>query len=99
MPEVSDAVLVAIITVIGGGTFGVVNHWFNRKTEEAKAVVNKNTQEVEAISKALGGMEVMLENYRTEVDRLHKDLIEERALNAALVKQLEKGREGESDEE
>lgn len=91
-----EAVIATVVTVIGGGIFGLVNHLFTKKTEDAKQAVNANTAQVEAANSALEGMERLLNNYRIEeekykqrIDDLEHDLKEERQLNIGLMKKLE----------
>lgn len=99
----SDTVIVTIITVVIGGIFTVIFKFIDAKANDAKEELNKNTVEVEAVNKALEGMQVLANNLRTDYDREHeraererdrgddleKDLIEEKAINIALSKQLE----------
>ena len=92
-----EAVIATIVTVIGGGIFCLVNHIFTKKTEDAKNAVNANTAQVEAANSALDGMERLLNNYRLEetkyqkrIETLEHDLVEERQLNRALLKRLER---------
>lgn len=91
-----EAVIATVVTVIGGGIFGLVNHLFTKKTEDAKNAVNANTAQVEAANSALEGMERLLNNYRIEeekykqrIEDLEHDIREERQLNVGLMKRLE----------
>jgi hypothetical protein len=101
---VSDAVIVTIISVVVGGIFTAIFKLIDVKASQAKDELNQNTSEVEALNKALEGMQVLANNLRTEYDREHeradreheraerlqKDLIEEKAINLALSKLKER---------
>lgn len=91
-----EVIIATVITVVGGGIFGLVNHLFNKKTEDAKLAVSKNTAQVEATNSVLKNMDLLLTNYRIEDDRkekkiesLEQELEEERALNRSLISKLE----------
>lgn len=102
----SDAVIVALITVVVGGVFTALFKVIESKANAAKNALNKNTSEVEAVNKALEGMEVLANNLRIDYDREHAkaifekdradklelDLIEEKAVNLALSKLIEGGK-------
>lgn len=100
----SDAVLVALITVVVGGFFTAVFKLIDQKANQAKDEVNKNTAEVDAVTKALSGMEILTQNLRADLDRaehgisfwrersekLERDLIEEKAINIAITRENER---------
>lgn len=103
----SDAVIVTIISVVVGGIFTAIFKFIDAKANQAKEELNRNTAEVEAMNKALEGMQVLANNLRIDYDREHlransekdradrleKDLIEEKSINVALSKQLRDGKE------
>jgi len=100
-----EAVIATVVTVIGGGIFGLVNHLFTKKTEDAKNAVGANTAQVEAANSALEGMERLLNNYRIEEERykqritdLEHDLQEEKQLSAGLMGRLEELRDARKHE-
>lgn len=93
----SDAVVVALITVVAGGLITGLFKLVDRKAEHAKEEVSRNSAAVEAANVALEGMQVLATNLRQDYDREHEarvklehDLIEEKALNVALTKEVER---------
>lgn len=90
----SDAVLIAGIPVVIGGLFTLLYKLIDRKASE-----------VEAINKVLAGLQILanerlaeIEHKNNEIDRLRKDLLEEKAVTVALSKQADVLREGRADD-
>lgn len=83
---------VAVISAAGGGLFALLVAVINRKTEAAKNELSKNTVEVEAAVSALGGVQILANQLRLDLDRANQRnaFLEQEAIDAkarALVAQ------------
>lgn len=97
----SEAVLIAGIPVVVGGLFTLIYKLIDRKAEDAKSEREQIAGEVETVNRALIGLQILaderlaeLNHKNTEIDRLRKDLVEEKAVTVALSKQIDTLREG-----
>lgn len=97
-------ILVPILVAAVTGAFGAVYKLIERKTETVKVQVGKAGVEVETVLKAMEGVERQANQLRIDLDRkqvecdritaqkdeLEKDLIEEKSINVALTRELDK---------
>lgn len=97
----SEGIIVALITVVIGGLFTLTIRWVDGKANRAKDAVTYTTAEVQNMNTALMGMKVLLDSQQAAYDRQHrldqehitelqKDLIEEKSVNLALEKEIDK---------
>lgn len=93
----TEGIVIALITVGVGGIFSMLLKWIDNRANRARDDVNFATN-------TLQGMQILLNSQRTEFDRIHgldlervseleKDLLEEKALNIALSRELDKWKE------
>jgi hypothetical protein len=101
---VSDTVLVAIIAGPVVALIGVLLKWLDTRATRAKEELGRIPQEIESMKGVVEAMQTLANNQRTDLDRertlrreaeeragtLEGQLDEERALNVALSKQVEK---------
>jgi hypothetical protein len=78
-----------IITVLGGGLFGLITTLINKKTDKAKEVISSAVGVVDISNKTLMDMEKLVAQYRIRNAELEEDLREEKAFTSSLMSKME----------
>lgn len=68
-----SAVIAALVTAVVGGLFILLQKFVDKKYNRAKEALDKNSADVENMTKVVNGFESLNEQYRTRIQELEDD--------------------------